>query len=88
MLFVLHELAVFGWLSQLGIAVLCWDKVWENLCLSWLFCSQGDVGKIEGLLSFEYMACVGVRHISRITLFSFTFEIWDMFLYTLFEANS
>ena len=80
MLFVLHESAVFCWLKQSGIVFLCWDKVLENLCLIWLFCSCGDVGKIEGLLSFEYMACVGVRHISRITLFSFTFEICGMFL--------
>ena len=39
-------------------------------------------------VTFEYMACVGLRHVSRISLFAFTFDVFDMFLYTLFGVDS
>ena len=48
--------------------------------MNWLFGAGGIVGGFAGWLSLERMACVGVRYISRITLFSFTFEICVMFL--------
>ena len=44
--------------------------------MNWLFGACGIVGDFAGWLSFERMACVRVRHISRITLFLFTL-IWE-----------
>ena len=85
---VWHESAFWGLWTQSSMVFLCGDDVLEDVCVSWLFGACDMVGDFEGWLSFESMARVGVCHVSRITLFSFAFEIFVMFLQTGWEANS